>query len=141
MGISVQCNEEIPFSTYDDFLAISAGAQPQIGEFFTAHQHALFTVCESWSPTPPDPIENQPVTSDVPALILSGRFDPITPPEWGQLAAQTLPNSTYFEFPQAGHWVLRAGSCGMELSMAFLEDPSTPPDSPCVAALSSPVFR
>ncbi len=141
MGLSVQCNEEIPFSTYDDFLAIAAGAQPQIGEFFALNNRALYTVCESWSPDPPNPIENQPVTSDVPVMILAGHFDPITPPEWGQMAAQTLPNSTYFEFPHAGHWVLRAGSCGMELSLAFLNDPSKPPDSPCVAALGSPVFR
>ena len=30
---------------------------------------------------PGDPLVNEPVVSDVPALILAGQFDPITPSE------------------------------------------------------------
>ena len=33
------------------------------------------------------------VYSETPALLLSGEYDPITPPAWAALAAETLPMS------------------------------------------------
>jgi hypothetical protein len=41
-------------------------------------------------------------------------YDTSTPPAWGRLAAETLPNSYYFEFRGFGHVVLsqQAGSTG-----------------------------
>jgi pimeloyl-ACP methyl ester carboxylesterase len=45
------------------------------------------------------------VTGDVPALILAGRFDPITPAGWGETSTEILSNSTIFEFPSLGQEV------------------------------------
>jgi pimeloyl-ACP methyl ester carboxylesterase len=49
--------------------------------------------CAAWRDSPVDVRELEPVSSDVPVLILAGRYDPITPPEFGATAAETLLNS------------------------------------------------
>ncbi len=52
-------------------------------------------VCEFW-PSGKLP-ENylSPVESDLPVLIVSGELDPVTPPYWGDKAAETLSNSQH----------------------------------------------
>ena len=85
------------------------------------------------------------MASDVPALILAGELDPITPPAYGELAAQTLSRSYFFELRGLGHGVLAAQSsetarprCAMQLLSSFVDDPLRPPDSGCLAGLVSP---
>ncbi|NJL54321.1 hypothetical protein HC928_03415, partial [bacterium] len=53
------------------------------------------------------------VRSDVPTLVLSGEFDPVTPPVWGNLIASELPNSFAYTFP-TGHGVI-ASECPQQL--------------------------
>ena len=63
---------------------------------------------------------------------MTGQYDPIVPPGWGQQAAQTLPNAYRFEFPGMGHGV-SFGGCAQTMLLAFLEDPSAAPDDTCLA--------
>ena len=42
-----------------------------------------FALCDEWGLDPTDPIESIAVTSDVPALVLAGGYDPVTPPASG----------------------------------------------------------
>jgi pimeloyl-ACP methyl ester carboxylesterase len=81
------------------------------------------------------------VVSDLPALILAGQFDPVTPPEWGQLAAETLSNHFYYEFPAQGHGIMRSDRCGLEIGLQFLENPTSEPDASCVDELTDPEFN
>ena len=53
-----------------------------------------------------------PVTSDVPTLLLSGERDPVTPPVSAERAARTLKNSLSVVVPDGGH-----GSSGIEGAM------------------------
>lgn len=141
MNYSVQCYEEVPFSTWDDLIAGTLALEhPQVAYFGTRLAY-FYELCETWgSLTAPD-YENAPVSSPIPTLILAGQFDPITPPEWGDLTAATLPNSYVFRFPQAGHWILRSGPCGWEVVLAFLNNPAQRPEVGCLAGLGPPVFR
>jgi pimeloyl-ACP methyl ester carboxylesterase len=140
MQASVQCGEEIPFSPYEELVAAAQGVQPQIAHNYTLELASLYTICETWGAGTPDPRENEPVTGDVPTLILAGSFDPITPPAWGQLAAQTLAQWHYVEFPNSGHWVMRTGNCPLDVATAFLNDPAVAPDTSCVQTLGPPTF-
>ena len=88
-------------------------------------------LCEGWQQMPVDPIEDEPVVSDIPTLLLSGQFDPITPPRWADLAAETLSNSYSFVLPMTGHGVGIGTPCGRTLMRKFLESPTTNPVSPC----------
>ena len=73
--------------------------------------------------------------------MLAGRYDPITPPSYAVLAAETLSSSFTYVFPNQGHGVIRSGGCGAEIAVQFLSDPSTEPDIACLEALTAPRFR
>lgn len=132
MGTSVQCAEEIPFDAGNDAFTAAQGVQPAIADFFPQSVQYLFTVCQEWTTASPDPRENQPVTSNIPTLVLAGAFDPITPPAWGWMTAGHLINSYYFEFPGNGHWVTRSSGCALSMAMAFWNNPTAQPDSSCL---------
>jgi pimeloyl-ACP methyl ester carboxylesterase len=135
MQMSVQCAEEIPFSLPEEAFAAAQGVEPRIAAFFPASVQPLFAVCDEWHPAQPDPRENQPVASDLPALVLAGEYDPITPPDWGRMAAINLPNSFFFEIPANGHWVTRSSDCAVRMALAFWEDPSVAPDASCMQSI------
>jgi pimeloyl-ACP methyl ester carboxylesterase len=136
---SLQCNEEVPFESYELGRELAADLPPQIAEYFDSYYE--FTLCESWQSGQADPIENTAVISDVPALIFAGQFDPVTPPEWGQLAAETLSNHFFYEFPGLGHGIMRSNECGLEIGLQFIEDPTSEPDASCIDELAAPDFK
>ena len=66
-------------------------------------------VCEAWTWADLEPAFWRPVASDVPALLLSGSRDPVTPPSGGEAVAEHLPNSLHLVVPGGGHGV--GGPC------------------------------
>jgi pimeloyl-ACP methyl ester carboxylesterase len=135
---SVECGEEAPFSSAEIVAAASSKLQPEIRNLLYLEIPGLFTVCPAWGARSADLIENQPVVSKIPTLVLAGEFDPVTPPAWGRLASQTLSHAYFFEFPAAGHAVLGSGSPNMKQCLsgiveAFLDTPGREPYSDCLA--------
>jgi pimeloyl-ACP methyl ester carboxylesterase len=139
MTVSVQCNEEVSFSTYNDLVTESGAARPQVAHNYINQMQVLYTLCDSWGAGKANPIENQPVRSSIPTLVLAGNFDPITPPAWSRAVAETLEHAYYYEFP-VGHWVMRSSPCPVQMAISFLDDPNTALDSSCVASVPQPVF-
>jgi pimeloyl-ACP methyl ester carboxylesterase len=56
----------------------------------------------------------------VPALLLSGELDPVTPPAYAARAARSLPNARALVLRGQGHNVIGAG-CMPKLFARFLE--------------------
>jgi pimeloyl-ACP methyl ester carboxylesterase len=139
MHYNVQCREEVAFEAHEGALALSANLPRTLIYHFASPGY--FAVCESWQPGQVDPVEDEPVVSDIPTLILSGQYDPITPPAWGRLAGETLGNSFFYEFPGVGHGVMRSNQCGLDMGMQFLADPTVEPDASCLDGLTSPEFN
>jgi pimeloyl-ACP methyl ester carboxylesterase len=131
MQMSVQCAEEIPFNAPEEAYTAAQGTSPQISSFYPASVQSLFAACKEWTAVVPDPRENLPISSDIPALILAGNHDPITPPDWGRMAAQTLSHSYFHEFPGHGHWVTRSSRCALSMALAFWNDPTQDPGFGC----------
>jgi len=142
---AVLCNEEIPLIDRARVEQERAQVNPAIAHAY-AYPDALMRACPHFGLPAPDPIEGAAVHSDVPTLILAGDYDPNTPAAFGRLAAQTLPNSHYFEFRGFGHVVLfqqdatTGPPCAMQLMAAFLDDPQHAPDGSCVDAIPPPHF-
>ncbi|MDW8145053.1 MAG: alpha/beta hydrolase [Roseiflexaceae bacterium] len=86
-------------------------------------------------------MEDQPVHSDIPVLILAGTYDPATPPDDGKAAVATLRNGFFFEFPASGHGVILDGGCPLSMALAFLDNPRQKPDATCLAQLGGPAFE
>jgi pimeloyl-ACP methyl ester carboxylesterase len=93
--------------------------------------------CEDW----PVVVEHTPVTSEIPVLILSGEFDPVTPLEYGHSVAHGLSRGFVFDFPGMGHWVNGTGHpCQIAIIQAFLVDPAQEPDAGCLQDLPNWTF-
>jgi pimeloyl-ACP methyl ester carboxylesterase len=143
MYFSVQCNEEVPFTTPEQLAGATEAIDEALADYYESdpeYTTALIDLCAAWVEADPTPAENQPVTSDVPTLILAGEFDPITPPRWGEAVAESLPNSYYFEFPAVGHGASVSDACPTAVAQAFLDDPATAPDVACIAEVAAPDF-
>jgi metal-dependent hydrolase (beta-lactamase superfamily II)/pimeloyl-ACP methyl ester carboxylesterase len=136
---SVHCNEEISFDSYENSRALATSLPPQIGDIFD--RYLDFAVCEFWQSGQAGPVENTPVASDIPSLILAGQFDPVTPPAWGRRAAETLSNSFFYKFPGLSHGIMRSDDCGLSIGLQFLADPAARPDASCIDALPVPEFE
>ena len=82
----------------------------------------------------------EPVQSSIPALILSGDIDPITPPVWGEEVAKTLPNSRHIVVPGTGHTAGGTG-CGRRLIKAFIDAGTAQSlDTGCVDKMTRPPY-
>lgn len=143
MFFSVMCSEEAPFSTLDEMSAVAQNypsAMQMHGSIFSAEMWALCQVLFPAGITP-DPRENEVVQSDVPALILAGEHDPVTPPVWGKQTADNLSNSYYLEFPGLGHGVVGVGaSCPILIAVEFVNHPERRPSSACIGEMRGVAF-
>lgn len=79
--------------------------------------------------------------STIPTLLIDGSFDGRTSPQWGVYAASTLQNSTNIVIPGIGHWVTPQSDCAQEVIASFLSNPTSTPDTSCVAKLPPPTFN
>ncbi|HYO15420.1 MAG TPA: alpha/beta fold hydrolase, partial [Thermoanaerobaculia bacterium] len=96
--LSLTCAEELPFIRENEIPAAVQGTF--LGDFRIRAQQVA---CAAW-PVPPVGREFlEPVTSDVPVLLISGERDPVTPPGNAEHAARTLKNSLHVVVPDAGH--------------------------------------
>jgi pimeloyl-ACP methyl ester carboxylesterase len=92
-----------------------------------------FALCDEWDVRRSPPSLFEPVRTAIPTLIVTGRFDPITPPAHGAWLARTLPRAFLVEIAAAGHSPLD-GECGVALLTQFLADPLVAPDAACARA-------
>ena len=138
LDLSVDCHEEVPFN---DLSKVGAGyARYPLLESF-ANDGSWGLSCTQWPMGPTDAAEDAPIYSDIPTLLLTGHYDPITPPEYAKVAASRLSHSYYFEFSNVGHDVLSNEPCAGILAQQFLDKPDTRPADACVDQLRPPDFR
>ena len=146
MQIAVNCNDVTMSLTEKDVASATSGVRKEIldGHVGITDSDALKRaqdLCRAFGITKTDPRERESVTSDIPTLIIAGEYDPITPPDWGRLAAKTLSHSYVFEFPGSGHGQLFGRhACAAAIAASFFDDPANAPDSSCIASLGEPKF-
>jgi pimeloyl-ACP methyl ester carboxylesterase len=133
---SILCAEDADYTEAD---IRTAGVDPRILRLEVRDAASILDVCAAWRTDALGDAVDAPVVSDVPALVLSGAFDPITPPHFATTAAETLRQSYVFTFPNGGHGALASGACQDQIIADFLDDPGVAPDGECVEALT-PMF-
>jgi pimeloyl-ACP methyl ester carboxylesterase len=79
-----------------------------------------------------------PTRTDVPALIIEGDMDPITPPPNAKAILPGFSNGTYVEFPFAGHGPSRSVKCAGHMLNKFYDNPTAQPDISCVESMEEP---
>lgn len=134
MLTAVQCNEDVTFATRKDFIAARhQNPRARSLSFMLFFNEQMLQGCEGFGLNNPDPLENQPVHSDRPILILSGTNDPITPPSYATIGAATLSNSFIVTYPRGGHAPSFSSLCLATAVATFLNTPEQRPDTSCIA--------
>ncbi len=135
MQLSVLCSEDSVHVTAADVQNAAAGTL-----FGTHLLSSQLDACAMWPRGTVDASYYDPVVSDVPALVLSGDLDPVTPPAWGESVVKTLKNGRHITVPGTGHGVLGT-ACGQKLIQEFLDttDAHTLNVS-CVPSIRRPPF-
>jgi pimeloyl-ACP methyl ester carboxylesterase len=95
---SIVCSELIPQFDARDVSAAVAGTF--LGGFRLERE---IDACDEWVRGPLPPRFFAPVTSNVPALVMNGELDHLTPPRYGQHVAQSLPRARHIVLPRRGH--------------------------------------
>ncbi|SBV37208.1 TAP domain-containing protein [uncultured Stenotrophomonas sp.] len=113
MQLSVVCSED-----GDGMVARSEDAGTVLGNRMS---EGLAAMCEVWPKGQVPADFHEALSSDVPALVLEGEFDPVTPPRYGEEVVKTLPNGRLFVLRGQGHSVLGAG-CMRRLFAQFMEN-------------------
>ncbi len=136
MHYTVQCQEEYGSTQQRDYAGMLK-AHPHLSGYLrypVEGPATLAKLCELWRAKARPALANAPVASDIPALLLSGHFDPITPPSYADQAQATLSAAFNYVLPHVGHGVLRSDRCAVRIAKAFISDPASKPDSSCIAA-------
>lgn len=104
--LAITCAEDVPYVDPREGERLARGTF--LGGYRLRDQHAA---CAEWPRAPIDPGFRDPVVSDAPTLVLSGQWDPVTPPVYGEQAARHLANSLHVVVPSGAH-----GFAGLENS-------------------------
>jgi pimeloyl-ACP methyl ester carboxylesterase len=117
MGLTfnIVCNEDVPRITPE---MLAKDADNDFGG--NASHFAWLKACPLWPQYRPSETFYQPVTANVPTLILSGGLDPVTPISNGEKSAATLPNSHHIIVPNSAH-IVASHSCAPLIISEFIE--------------------
>jgi pimeloyl-ACP methyl ester carboxylesterase len=96
---------------------------------------AMEAICAVWPRGPVDSDFGEPLDSAVPALLLSGEFDPATPASYGEEAAKGFRNARHLVVPGQGHGVVSL-PCLQRLMRQFINEGSAARlDPACIAGI------
>lgn len=138
MYLTVTCAEDLPLIKPGE--GERNGPNTFLGDYRLRQQRAA---CALW-PRGKIPADYAaPTDSDVPVLILTGQWDPVTPPTYGDVAAKHLSHSLHVIVPHGGHGFggLNGIDCIDNLITSFVEKGSTVElDTSCVGAIKRQGF-
>ena len=111
MELSVICSEDHPFidrsADYSDTL---------IGNLML---EIIDLQCKVWPHGEVDKEFHQPVASELPVLLMSGERDPVTPPHYAAMTAESFPNSLNLVARGQSHSVMK-NICLREITTKFI---------------------
>ena len=128
--LSIMCAEDVPKIDF------STAYQMDVGVLSTTQ---LQEMCSIWAVEPAS-AQTTDWTSDIPTVLLSGVNDPVTPPEYGDLALSQLRNATHVVVSGTAHNTIHH-PCIYEMVTEFYQDlnPQTL-DTQCASELKRPPF-
>jgi pimeloyl-ACP methyl ester carboxylesterase len=132
--LTITCAEDV--RRIDSSRVAGATRGTTLGAYRVRQQQAA---CAEWPVATLSPRFDAPKRLDVPALLVAGAWDPVTPPSWSDEAAKVLPRNRRIVVPHAAHGP--GGACVDAIVGEFIRsaDPEAV-DGACLRALPAPVF-
>jgi pimeloyl-ACP methyl ester carboxylesterase len=94
----------------------------------------MLAVCRDWPVARLAESAHEAVASGIPALLMAGEFDVITPPHFLEIARAKLKNSYAFIYPGQGHGGI--DPCRLTMMLSFYANPGAAPDAGCIHSMS-----
>jgi pimeloyl-ACP methyl ester carboxylesterase len=133
---SVMCRNVVAFTDPGDLEGMAAG-KAGYAEAFARSPY--LDACDAWDAGRGHPEVATPVTSDVPVLVIVGRFDPYGTLAEAERAMAGLANGTLIVSPANGHQVTgtdtEPDSCIVRIRNRWLDAPDASVDTSCVDRL------
>jgi pimeloyl-ACP methyl ester carboxylesterase len=123
-----------PGAVKEILTAVRAETRPQYQSLINTQEE-----CPFWQQRFAAPADRSFVKSAIPTLILTAEFDDRTPTDYGRRIAAHLEHAQVVELPGLAHG--QPHPCQNAIVRSFLEDPTRPPDTSCVAAMPPLVFE
>ena len=112
MHFSVVCAEDYPLYRAKNVIDSNVFLHAQMVQKYS-------TICAQWPKVELPQYYWEPIKSDVPTLVLSGGFDPATPPHWAELVLKNLTHATHVVAP-GGHHIITQEGCVAQLIAEFV---------------------
>ncbi|MFY9618873.1 MAG: alpha/beta fold hydrolase [Pyrinomonadaceae bacterium] len=128
--LSITCAEDLPWIKPGEGERLSANTF--LGDYRLRQQREA---CALWPRATISKDYSEPTKADAPVLILTGEWDPVTPPAHGDAVAKHLPNGLHVVVPHGAHGLggLQGSDCILRLMAAFVERGATKElDTSCV---------
>jgi len=139
MYLSVTCAEDLPWVTHDEAKRLAENTFLGAYRYYDQSQ-----ACELWPRGTVEATYADPVKSNKPVLLITGEWDPVTPPAHGDAAARTLSNSLHIVVPHGGHGLsgLQNIDCLDGLIRQFIETASVKSlDTSCIKTIKREGFK
>lgn len=145
-NLSIDCHEEKPFESADEYERASARSDIVRALFGAGDLGGNFETCALWPAGRADAIENTRVYYDGPILAFTGELDPTLSGLAGYKIEMIYANARNVVFRNAGHaqFYIRSYNyspeelvyrrCALELGRQFLADPRQELDTRCAEA-------
>jgi pimeloyl-ACP methyl ester carboxylesterase len=138
MHLSVTCAEDVPYIA-------EAAIEPAIAGTYLRGYRLLqqIAACKEWRRGEIPAGFHQPVTSDVPVLMISGPFDPVTPPRFAEQVGAHLSHVAHVVVPEGHHGEggLSHEECISGIQATFLDRGTGEGlDTACVSQMARPPF-
>ena len=130
MYLSITCAEDLPWIKAGEGERLAANTF--LGDYRLRQQREA---CALWPRATIPSDYSEPVRGSAPVLILTGEWDPVTPPSNGDATARHLPNSLHVVIPHGAHGFggLEGIDCIERLNAEFVEKGSVKGlDTSCV---------
>lgn len=144
-SMSYICHDQINFITGTDLKQAAADIPPYAPRYLNpgydlAEGFNSFLSpagCRVWHVGRASEAQYEPVSSQIPTLVLAGEFDGGVPPYIVRQVDVGLSRSYYYEFPGGAHGQLASfnndSDCARTIAGQFLANPALAPDSSCIA--------
>lgn len=127
---SVVCGEHSPLM---DSVAGGVNRLTYLAAQEQEHMEQNREECAVWKVEPnPWRLDDMPA-QDIPALLLSGYFDPVTPPSYGDQVLASFPHGQHIVDPVGSHGIAFTDDCTRSLVNQFLQAPDSTLDSACLS--------
>lgn len=136
MQNAVVCTEDVPFMTADEKSDRTLVNSYLGREFVTS----LREICANWPRGVLDADLHAPLRSSVPALLISGENDPVTPPSYGERAAQAFERGRHIVVSGQGHINSATGCMPILLERFILNKDAGKLDTSCLDHVAAAPF-